>query len=71
MKYLILPILCLFCTIGSYIALILSFAVETSFNEKLFWLILSLWWAIYWTFIGVQFKKETKKDLERNKDKNE
>lgn len=55
---LLLPIVCLLSTIGSYIALIVSFAIETSFNEKLLWLILSLWWAIYWTFIGVPFKKE-------------
>ena len=64
--WLILPILCLLCTIGSIFVGILGFNCHTPAKVNITWLVISTWWIIYWIVIITLAVKEYRKQNNEN-----
>ena len=64
--WLILPILCLLCTIGSIFVCILGFICHTPAKVNITWLVISTWWIICWIIIITLVIKEYRKQNNKN-----
>ena len=64
--WLILPILCLLCTIGSIFVCISGFICHTPVKVNITWLVISTWWIIYWTIVITLVIKEYRKQNNKN-----
>lgn len=64
--WLILPILCLLCTIGSIFVCISGFVCHAPVKVNIAWLFISVWWIVYWIVIITLVVKEYRKQNNEN-----
>ena len=59
--WLILPIFCLLCTIGSFFTCISGFVCHAPTKVNIYWSIISVVWIMYWIVIITLAVKEYRK----------
>jgi fructose-specific phosphotransferase system IIC component len=59
--WLILPIFCLLCTIGSFFTCISGFVCHAPTKVNIYWSFISVVWIIYWIVIVTLAVKEYRK----------
>lgn len=64
--WLILPIFCLLCTIGSFFTCISGFVCHAPVKVNIYWSIISAMWIMYWIVIITLAVKEYRKQNNEN-----